>query len=94
MQDMLEFLRTEGIGERLIGEIEAFRREYPVTGDERRIPKPHFLYYGKEIWLKALTALLAGENLLLVGPKATGKNVLAENLSAVLSVPSGTSRST
>ena len=87
MQDMLEFLRTEGIGERLIGEIEAFRREYPVTGDERRIPKPHFLYYGKEIWLKALTALLAGENILLVGPKATGKNVLAENLSAVFGRP-------
>ena len=80
MQDMLEFLRTEGIGERLIGEIEAFRREYPVTGDERRIPKPHFLYYGKEIWLKALTALLAGENILLVGPKATGKNTDAASL--------------
>ena len=87
MQDMLEFLRTEGISERLIGEIEAFRREYPVTGDERRIPKPHFYYYGKEIWLKALTALLAGENILLVGPKATGKNVFAENLSAVFGRP-------
>ena len=87
MQDMLEFLRSEGIDERLIAEIEAFRREHPVTGDERRIPKPHFYYYGKEIWLKALTALLAGENLLLVGPKATGKNVLAENLSAVFARP-------
>ena len=41
MQDMLDFLRSEGIDERLIGEIEAFRRAYPVTGDERRIPKPH-----------------------------------------------------
>ena len=87
MQDMLEFLRSEGIDERLIAGIEAFRREHPVTGDERRIPKPHFYYYGKEIWLKALTALLAGENLLLVGPKATGKNVLAENLSAVFARP-------
>ena len=87
MQDMLEFLRSEGIDERLIAGIEAFRREHPVTGDRRRIPKPHFFYYGKEIWLKALTALLAGENLLLVGPKATGKNVLAENLSAVFERP-------
>ena len=87
MQDMLEFLRSEGIDERLIAGVEAFRREHPVTGDERRIPKPHFYYYGKEIWLKALTALLAGENLLLVGPKATGKNVLAENLSAVFARP-------
>ena len=86
-QNMLDFLREEGIGESLIGEIEAFRRAYPATGDLRRIPKPHFHYYGKEIWLKALTALLAGENILLVGPKATGKNVLAENLSAVFDRP-------
>ena len=35
----------------------------------------------------ALTALLSGENLLLVGPKATGKNVLAENLAAVFNRP-------
>ena len=31
--------------------------------------------------------MLAGENLLLVGPKATGKNVLAENLAAVFQRP-------
>ena len=35
-QNMLDFLRSEGLSERLIGEIEAFRREYPVTGDGRR----------------------------------------------------------
>jgi nitric oxide reductase NorQ protein len=34
------------------------------------------------VWEEAATALLSGENLLLVGPKATGKNVLAENLAA------------
>ena len=84
---MLDFLRREGIEENLIAEVERFRRENPVTGDLRRIPKPHFYYYGKEIWQKALTALLAGENILLVGPKATGKNVLAENLSAVFQRP-------
>lgn len=84
---MLDFLRREGIDENLIAEVERFRRENPVTGDLRRIPKPHFYYYGKEIWQKALTALLAGENILLVGPKATGKNVLAENLSAVFQRP-------
>ena len=32
----------------------------------------------KAVWEEALTAILSGENLLLVGPKATGKNVLAE----------------
>ncbi len=84
---MLQFLRREGIDENLIGRVEAFRAAYPVEGDVRRIPNPHFHYYGKEIWQKALTALLAGENILLVGPKATGKNVLAENLAAVFARP-------
>ena len=54
---------------------------------DHRIPRPKFHYYGKEIWNQALAGLLAGENLLLVGPKATGKNVLAENLAAVFGRP-------
>ena len=54
----------------------------------RRIPDPRYLYYGKDIWEEAITALLCGENLLLVGPKATGKNVLAENLAALFGRPS------
>ena len=86
---MLQFLRDEGIEEELLQRIETFREEYPMGGDEKRIPKPHFHYYGKDVWRKALTALLAGENILLVGPKATGKNVLAENLSAVFARPQG-----
>lgn len=84
---MIEFLRGEGIGEELLHRIEEYRKMFPVSGDANRIPKPHFHYYGTEIWCKAITALLAGENLLLVGPKATGKNVLAENLSAVFGRP-------
>ena len=47
-----------------------------------RIPAPAFVYYGREVWEQALAALLCGENLLLAGGKATGKNVLAENLAA------------
>lgn len=84
---MFEFLRSEGIGEELLLRVEEYSRKYPVTGDNKRIPRPHFHYYGAEVWRKALTALLAGENILLVGPKATGKNVLAENLSAVFERP-------
>lgn len=45
-----------------------------------RIPNPRFVYYGKDVWEAAAAACCAGENLLLAGPKATGKNVLAENL--------------
>jgi MoxR-like ATPase len=85
---MIEFLRSEGIGESVLRRIEAFRRQYPASEEQKhRIPKPRFRYYGKEIWIQALTALLSGENLLLVGPKATGKNVLAENLAAVFGRP-------
>lgn len=88
MNDMLEFLRSEGIDESTLAHIEAFRREYPVNaGQEYRVPRPKYMYYGLEVWRRALAALLAGENLLLVGPKATGKNVLAENLAAVFKRP-------
>ena len=85
---MIDFLRSEGIDESILAEIEDFRRRYPAAeAQDQRIPRPRFRYYGKEVWRKALTALLAGENLLLVGPKATGKNVLAENLAAVFGRP-------
>lgn len=85
---MLDFLRDEGIEQSVLEKVEAFRNRYPSPEDQSyRIPKPKFYYYGKEIWTKALTALLSGENLLLVGPKATGKNVLAENLAATFGRP-------
>ena len=88
MNDMLEFLRSEGIDESTLAHIEAFRREYPVNAvQEYRVPRPKYMYYGLEVWRRALAALLAGENLLLVGPNATGKNVLAENLAAVFNRP-------
>ena len=86
--DMIEFLRNEGISEDILKRVEEFCRKYPANSeDDYRIPRPKFLYYGRDVWQKALTALLAGENLLLVGPKATGKNVLAENLAAVFARP-------
>ena len=86
---MLDFLKNEGISDSLITEIERFRANFSVESSLRhRIPVPRYLYYGKEIWEEAITAILCGENLLLVGPKATGKNVLAENLAAVFDRPS------
>ncbi len=85
---MLDFLRSEGIDEEIIGKIESFRRAYPLEeNNASRVPVPRFRYYGKDIWEKALIALLSGENVLLVGAKATGKNVLAENLAAVFNRP-------
>ena len=90
MLDMLEFLRDEGVSADITAEIEKFRDAYPEEDEtlRRRVPDPRYLYYGKDIWEEAITAILCGENLLLVGPKATGKNVLAENLATVFGRPS------
>ena len=86
---MLDFLRNEGVSPKIIREIEAFRARFPAEGAlARRVPEPRYLYYGRDVWEEALTALLCGENLLLSGPKATGKNVLAENLAAAFGRPS------
>ena len=85
---MFDFLAKEGISPRILDEVRAFRSEYAVSeGVRDRIPTPAYMYYGKEIWEQAATALLAGENILLLGPKATGKNVLAEGLAALFARP-------
>lgn len=77
---MLTFLQEQGIAPCLIDSLEAYKAAYPWSNQDRPLLAPGFQYYGKEIWEQALGALLAGENLLLVGAKATGKNVLADNL--------------
>ena len=85
---MLENLRDEGISEDLIRELEEFRaRNAAKTEQAYRVPTPRYMYYGREVWEMAITALLCGENLLLAGPKATGKNVLSENLAAAFGRP-------
>lgn len=89
METQWEFLQREGVSQRLLDAVEAWRRrQKPVEGAvAHRIPKPRYPYYGKDVWEEAVSALLSGENLLLVGPKATGKNDLAENLSALFGRP-------
>ena len=83
---MLEFWREQGLNEHLLAQVEAYRQQYPWTG-ERPLAMPRYRYYGREVLEAAVTAMLAGENLLLAGPKATGKNVLAENLAAAFGRP-------
>lgn len=86
--DPNEVLKKVGVSEQLIREAESFRASASVEEEYKdRIPVPEYTYYGSEVWNRALAALLAGENLLLAGPKATGKNVLAENLAFVLGRP-------
>ena len=63
--------------------IEQFIESNPVPREYKdRIPQPRFHYHGEEMLRAATAAILSGKNLLLVGEKSTGKNVLAENLAA------------
>lgn len=85
----LDFLRQQNVSESLIIDVENFRNQYPLDADlKERITKPPIPFYGKEILEMAIAALLKGENLLLSGGKATGKNILAENLSYIFGRPS------
>lgn len=86
--ELFEELEQEGIDRALLEAIRAFQAEHPVPQEAQgRLIRPKLLYYGREVWQAAATALLCGENLLLSGPKATGKNVLAENLAAAFGRP-------
>ena len=85
----MEFLRQQHVSESLIKDVENFRKQYPLTEEMQvRVPKPPIPFYGKEILEMSIATLLKGENLLLSGGKATGKNILAENLSYVFGRPS------
>ncbi|WP_442950829.1 AAA family ATPase [Oscillibacter sp.] len=85
---MLAFLEEEGISPALLRSVQAFQERHPLPEALRgRVPAPKFYYYGKEIWENAAAALLCGKNLLLTGGKATGKNVLSENLAMVFGRP-------
>ena len=88
MSDILDTLRQEGVDPALLTAVQEYRAAHPLSEALRpRIPAPAFTYYGKEVWEQALAAILCGENLLLAGGKATGKNVLAENLAAAFGRP-------
>ncbi len=54
----------------------------------QRVNRPNIPFYGKEILEMSMAALLQGSNLLLSGAKATGKNILAENLAWIFGRPS------
>lgn len=88
MSNLFQFLQQEQIQPELLDAVQKYRAAHPVQESlQPRIPVPRFPYYGKSIWEQTLAALLCGENVLLAGGKATGKNVLAENLAAVFGRP-------
>lgn len=83
-----EFLEEQGVSSTLIKKVENFRETYPVDEvAKHRVAVPSMPFYGREILEMAIAGILKGENLLLAGPKATGKNVLAENLAFIFGRP-------
>lgn len=85
----LQYLEEQQVNPLLIQEVEKFRIQYPVAeAVKNRVVKPPVPFYGKEILEMAIAALLQGENVLLSGSKATGKNILAENLAWIFGRPS------
>lgn len=88
---LIELLERDGVNEHLLQLVQDYVTEENKVplGQEvvARIPTPECPYYGREIWEAAIAALLSGRNLLLSGPKATGKNILCENLAALFERP-------
>lgn len=87
----MNWMDQMGIRPELQKEVAHFRERFDKdtapssVRDAAEIPRFHYL--GKDILEKAICALLCEKNLLLAGPKATGKNVLAENLAWIFGRP-------
>lgn len=74
--------------EDLMVRLEQFQKSYPVEASvQGRITKPPVEFIGEGILELAVSALLQGENILLCGGKATGKNILADNLAWLFARP-------
>ena len=86
---MIEKLRQQGISQSLLYKVEKYRENIETDDKYKyRIPDDDVIYLGKDVWEQAIAALLQGENILLVGPKSTGKNLLATNLAQLFARPS------
>lgn len=88
-EELMKCLEEQQVDAGLLKEIRKFRDRYPVARETaNRIVPPLIPFFGKEIFEMAAYGLLEGENILLTGTKATGKNVLAENLAYLFGRPS------
>ncbi len=86
---LVSYLEQQNIDDGLIHDVKEFRETYEVPEEvQERIGVPDMLFYGKDILEMSMAALLQGENLLLSGTKATGKNVLCETLAWLFGRPS------
>ena len=68
--------------------LEQFRSKYCVESDlNDRLSRPPVEFIGEDVLNLCVAALLQGENILLCGGKATGKNILADNLAWLFGRP-------
>ena len=68
--------------------LEQFKASHLVDETvQSRVIRPPVAFIGDEILELAVSALLQGENILLCGGKATGKNILADNLAWLFGRP-------
>lgn len=72
----LDDFKSQGVSEALLRDVEKFVAESP----EAEYDTPSIVFIGKDMLEQSIVTLLEGSNLLLSGNKATGKNILAENL--------------
>ena len=85
---MKDFLIMQGVSAKLLDEVDYFLNFYKIDEEvSYRINEPRFKYFGADIWNKAIAGILSGSHILLSGPKATGKNVLSENLAYLFKRP-------
>ena len=55
--DIWKELTQEGVDSGLLEEVRAFRDAHPAPPEAAgRVPRPRFLYYGKEVWEGAAAA--------------------------------------
>ena len=76
------------MNDQLSKHLNQFKTHHPVdAGVSSRIHRPPVEFMGDEILEQAVSALLQGENLLLCGGKATGKNILCDHLAWLFGRP-------
>ncbi|PID82215.1 MAG: hypothetical protein CSB16_02450 [Clostridiales bacterium] len=80
---LLENLRKQGVDEKLLLKVIEYRESKGANNDLDL----ELIYYGKDTWEMAISAILSGQNILLTGVKATGKNVFATNLAELFGRP-------
>ncbi|KNZ40693.1 AAA family ATPase [Acetobacterium bakii] len=86
--ELYQELLKQGIAEKLLDDVKHFIKFYKLEDHlQDRVPNTETIFYGKDIWAMCITAILEGENILLSGPKATGKNVLGDNICQLFNRP-------